>query len=146
VPVQADPITTGQVQEQCPVKATGLVEVDILDRGRLPQFGGACACLEALLLTQRGFLVDQQTEPFGVFEGAAFGIGREIAEPRVALRKGKSDMALPGKALKSDTYVDIPPLIFVLRFRDDFWGWNADRIPELFIGEVVLPEQVDVAP
>src|SRR5271165_1367635 len=35
---------------------------------------------------------------------------------------------------------------FGLRFRDDFWGWNADRIPELFIGEVVLPEQVDVAP
>ena len=33
-----------------------------------------------------------------------------------------------------------------LRFQDDFWGWNADRIPELFIGEVVLPEQVDVPP
>ncbi len=31
-----------------------------------------------------------------------------------------------------------------LRFQDDFWGWNADRIPKLFIGEVVLPEQVDV--
>lgn len=35
---------------------------------------------------------------------------------------------------------------FSLRFQDDFWGWNADRIPKLFIGEVVLPEQVDVAP
>jgi hypothetical protein len=33
-----------------------------------------------------------------------------------------------------------------LRFQDDFWGWNADRIPKLFIGEVVLSEQVDVAP
>jgi hypothetical protein len=35
---------------------------------------------------------------------------------------------------------------FSLRFQDDFWGWNADRIPELFIGEVVLSEQVDVPP
>ena len=33
-----------------------------------------------------------------------------------------------------------------LRFRDDFWGWNADRISELSIGEVVLPEQVYVPP
>jgi hypothetical protein len=33
-----------------------------------------------------------------------------------------------------------------VRFQDDFWRWDADRIPELFIGEVVLPEQVDVLP
>jgi hypothetical protein len=33
-----------------------------------------------------------------------------------------------------------------LRFRDGFWGWNADRIPELFIGEVVFPEQVNMFP
>ena len=33
-----------------------------------------------------------------------------------------------------------------VRFQDDFWGWDADRIPELFIGEVILPEQVDVLP
>jgi hypothetical protein len=33
-----------------------------------------------------------------------------------------------------------------LRFQDGFWGWNANRIPELFIGEVVLPEQVDMLP
>jgi hypothetical protein len=33
------------------------------------------------LLTQRGLLVDQQTEPFRVFEGAAFRIGREVTEP-----------------------------------------------------------------
>jgi hypothetical protein len=28
-----------------------------------------------------------------------------------------------------------------LRFQDDFWGWNADRIPKLFIGEVVGEHQ-----
>jgi hypothetical protein len=81
VPVLADPVTAGQVQEQRSVEATRLAEVDILDRGRLAQFGGACACLEPLLLTQRDLLIDQQTEPFGVFEGAAFRIGRQIAEP-----------------------------------------------------------------
>ena len=77
----ADPIAAGQVQEERPVKATWLVEVDILGGGGLPQLGGACSCLEPLLRTQRDLLVDQQTEPFGVFEGAAFGIGGEIAEP-----------------------------------------------------------------
>ena len=35
---------------------------------------------------------------------------------------------------------------FSLRFQDDFWGWNADRIPELCIGEVVLAEQVYMPP
>src|SRR6202041_2846174 len=39
------------------------------------------ACLEPFLLTQRGLLVDQQTEPFRVLKSTAFGIGREIAEP-----------------------------------------------------------------
>jgi hypothetical protein len=69
------------MQEQRPVEATRLAEVDILGRSRLPQFGGACACLEPLLLAQCGLLVDQQTEPFGVFEGSGFGIGGEFSEP-----------------------------------------------------------------
>jgi len=69
-------------------------EVDIFDRGSLPQFGGACACLEALLLTQRDLLVDQQAEPFGVFEGAAFWIGREIAEPLCHAVKAKFAQAI----------------------------------------------------
>ena len=77
----ADPIAAGQMQEQRPVETPWLAEVDILGRGGLPQLGGPRACLEPLLLAERDLLVDQQTEPFGVFEGAAFGIGREIAEP-----------------------------------------------------------------
>jgi hypothetical protein len=76
--VLADPVAAGQMQEQCPVETPRLAEVDVLGRGGLPQLGGPCACLEPLLLAQRNLLVDQQTEPFGVFEGAAFGIGREI--------------------------------------------------------------------
>jgi hypothetical protein len=35
---------------------------------------------------------------------------------------------------------------FGSRFRDDFWGWNTNRIPEPFIGEVVLPGQADAGP
>ena len=27
-----------------------------------------------------------------------------------------------------------------LRLRDDFWGWNADGIAQLFVGEVVFTE------
>jgi hypothetical protein len=33
-----------------------------------------------LLLSQRGLLLNQQTEPFGVFKGAALGIGRQVLE------------------------------------------------------------------
>jgi hypothetical protein len=69
------------VEEKRPIEAAWLAEVDILGRGGLPEPGGSCACLEPLLLTQRDLLVDQQTEPFRVLEGMAFGIGREIAEP-----------------------------------------------------------------
>src|SRR5271168_134398 len=28
-----------------------------------------------------------------------------------------------------------------LRFQGALWGWDSDRIPELFVGEVVLAEQ-----
>ena len=69
------------MQEQRPVETPRLAEVDVLGCGGLPQLGGPRACLKPLLLAQRDLLVDQQTEPFGVVERAALGIGREIAEP-----------------------------------------------------------------
>ena len=53
-------------------------------------------------------------------------------------------MALPGKALKPAVYAGSRSPHLSLRFQDDIWGWNADRVPKLFIGEIVLPEQVDV--
>jgi hypothetical protein len=41
---------------------------------------------------------------------------------------------------------EFPFPLLSLRFQDGFLGWNADRISELFIGEVVLPEQIDMLP
>ena len=55
-------------------------------------------------------------------------------------------MALPGKALRPAFYAGFLFPLLSLRFQDGFWGWNANRILELFIEEVVLPEQVDVLP
>ena len=36
--------------------------------------------------------------------------------------------------------------ILACDFGKIFWGWNADRVPQLFIGEIVFAEQVDVVP
>jgi len=40
----------------------------------------ARACREALLLSQGGFLFDQQAQPFGMLESAALGVGRQVAK------------------------------------------------------------------
>ena len=80
VPVLADPVAAGQAQEQRPVEAARRAEVNVLDRGGVPQLGGARARLEALLLPQRGLAFDQQAEPFGVVKGAALGIGCQFLE------------------------------------------------------------------
>ena len=68
VPVLADPVTAGQAQEQRPIETARRTEIDILDSGGVPQFGGARTRLEAPLLSQRGFLFDQEAKPFGVFQ------------------------------------------------------------------------------
>jgi hypothetical protein len=46
------------------------------------------------LLTQRDLLINQQAEPFGVFEGTAFRIGREIAETLCHTVKAKFAQAI----------------------------------------------------
>ena len=80
MPVLADPIAVAQAQEQRSIEASRRAEVHILDRGRVSQLGGARTTFKALLLSQRGLLLDQQTEPFGVLKGAALGIGRQVQE------------------------------------------------------------------
>ena len=80
VAVLADPVATGEPQEHGTIEAAGRLVVDVFDRGGVPQFGGPRAGLEAPLLSQRGLLVDQQTQPFGVVKALALGVGRQIAE------------------------------------------------------------------
>jgi hypothetical protein len=80
VTVFADPVTTGEAQDHRPVQPPGGLVVDVLHRCGLPQFGGSRSRLEALLLPQGGLLFQQQAEPFGMFQLAALGIGREVAE------------------------------------------------------------------
>ena len=66
MPMLADPVATGQSQKQRSVETPLRAEVNVLDGGSVPQFGGAGAGLEALLLPQRGFAFDQQAEPLGM--------------------------------------------------------------------------------
>ena len=71
-----DPVAASQTQEQRPVEAARGPEIHILDGSCVAQPGGAGACREALLLPQRGFLFDQQAQPFGMLERAALGVSR----------------------------------------------------------------------
>jgi len=76
----ADPVAAGEAEEEPAVEAARRLEVDILDAGVVAQRGGASAVLEALLTARRALAFEQEGEPVGVFEGAAFGLGLELLE------------------------------------------------------------------
>ena len=78
--VLADPVATGEAQEYRAIEAARGPIVDILHGGGVPQLGGSCAGLEALLLAQGGLMFDQQAEPLGMVEGVALGVGGEVTE------------------------------------------------------------------
>lgn len=56
--------------------------VDVLDAGGMAQPRGAGAGLEALLPPGRGLVVEEQSEPLGVVEGAGLRVGVERLEAR----------------------------------------------------------------
>jgi len=78
VPMLADPVTAGELQEQCTVQAARCAVIDILDGGEMPQLGSPGACLEAFLLSQGHLVLEQDAEPFHVVESFAFWVGRQI--------------------------------------------------------------------
>ena len=93
------PVPQGPVMRQCRCSRTRLAAGQMQEQrsgrdpvacgSRRPQpwrlaaaWRSACVHSNRFLPAERDLLVDQQTEPFGVFEGAAFGIGRDDhAEP-----------------------------------------------------------------
>ena len=77
----ADPLASGKLEEQCSIEAARGAIIDILDAGGLAQLGGACPALEALLPAQRRFLVEQQAQPFGMFEAADLRLGYKVLKP-----------------------------------------------------------------
>lgn len=54
--------------------------IDVLDAGGMTQLGGSSSAFEPLLLTQRFLVFQEQSQPFGVFEAARFGLGIEVLE------------------------------------------------------------------
>ena len=76
----ADPIATGELEEQRAIEPAHGPVVDVLDRGEMPQFGGPGARLEALLLTQRHLVLEQDAGPFDMVERAALGVGGQIVQ------------------------------------------------------------------
>ncbi len=53
-------------------------------------------------------------------------------------------MPLARKGAKTHRLHGFPFPFLRWRFQAVFWGWDADRILERFIGEVVLAEPVDM--
>ena len=77
---RADPVAVGELEEQRAIEPAGSAEVDILDAGLMAQPRRPGASLEALLASQRHFVVEQEAEPFGMFEVARLGRGFERLE------------------------------------------------------------------
>ncbi|GEP12587.1 hypothetical protein MGN01_44320 [Methylobacterium gnaphalii] len=77
-----DPVAGGELEEQGPVQAAMAAVIDVLDTGGMAQPCGAGAGLEALLPPGRGLVVEQQSEPLGVAEGASLRVGVERLEAR----------------------------------------------------------------
>ena len=75
-----DPVAGRQAEEQASIEAARGSEVDILDGGVVAQPGGAGSGLEALLAPQRLFAVEEQAEPFAVFEAARLRLSHEVLE------------------------------------------------------------------
>mgnify|MGYP007001784879 CR=1 FL=1 len=76
----SDPVAGGELEEQRAVEAALGTEIGILDLRVMAQSGGAGTSLEALLAPQRGFMIEQDCEPFAMIEGAGFRLGGEILE------------------------------------------------------------------
>src|SRR3954452_11930706 len=71
----ADPVAGGELEKQRPVEAARGPEVNILDAGRVAQFGRFGPGLAALLLPRRHFMIEDQAEPLGMAERVSLGIG-----------------------------------------------------------------------
>ncbi len=74
----ADPVAGGELEEQRAIETACGAIIDILDAGGLTKARHARPRLEALLPAQRRFLVEKQTEPFGMFKTMRFRIGGEF--------------------------------------------------------------------
>jgi hypothetical protein len=58
-----DPVATCQLQEHLAIEPARGAIIDILDRSLVAQLGGLGAALEAFLLAQRAFALEQNAEP-----------------------------------------------------------------------------------
>ena len=69
----ADEVAGGELAEQGAIEAAGGAVIDVLDAGVVAQPCGPGARFEALLLAQRQLVLEQEAEPFGMFESAGLG-------------------------------------------------------------------------
>lgn len=76
----ADPIATGQLEEEPAIETADGAEVGVFDLRVVTQPGGAGSGLEALLATQRRLAFEEQREPLGMLQGAGIGLRLEILE------------------------------------------------------------------
>lgn len=63
----------------------------------MTQLGGASSALKPLLLTLRFLLFLEEGQPFGMFEGACFGLGIKLLGTRLVVGRVPSRNALQVK-------------------------------------------------
>src|ERR1700738_3450478 len=67
----ADEVAACELEEHRAIEATSGVVIDVLDAGIMAQPCGPGAGLEALVLPRCCLVLEQEAEPFGMFEGAS---------------------------------------------------------------------------
>lgn len=74
----ADPVASGELQEEIAIEPTGGAEVNVLELGVVAEVCGPGPGLEALLTACGGLLLKKKSEPFAVLEVPGFRLRVEF--------------------------------------------------------------------
>jgi hypothetical protein len=79
IAVLADPIIRGELEEERAIQAARSAVIDVLDASLIAHPCGFDTRVKSILLAQRCLVLKQETEPFGMIEGA--GLRRLFERP-----------------------------------------------------------------
>jgi hypothetical protein len=77
---RSDPFAIGELEEQRTIEPACGAVVDVLDAGLMTQASGAHARLEAFLPSQGDLEVEEQAQPFRVWQCGTLGLALEALE------------------------------------------------------------------
>ena len=93
----AYPLAAGELEEQGAVQPSGGAVVHVLYAGGVAEPRGASPALEALLATLGRLVVQQQSQPVGMLQGAGFGLDGHVVEGFGHSVQAELDQAVAGR-------------------------------------------------